>query len=665
VVSALVAVLAAAAAAPVAGAVAAPKALSGTVSKSGQRYTLIALAANGRAKSIVLRRAFRLVPPAGTVTLHLRDRKGRYAGPVVVGGTRRKVILGVKAGAKLGRIRLLRGFARATPARRFIVSSAWAKARADVPTGKKARAGVPIGARNLGRVKTTVSGKAGRGRDLDHDGVPGAFDVDDDGDLVLDNVDRAPRGAGASASVAAPDDPLHPVWIINSGLQISCIAEQQGLTHGTCGYAVNQNAAGPFASDANFQALINVLMKTRGELLFPIPSGGGAELDCGGLSYCRSGGSGFFHTRSQKFPERFDADRDGFGTMAPVPSFQEGQDGLGVTQTVDPRSVFGLAPLAGAAEVKAGDSYIDRIGTTEQPVTLGSVFGTLPALAAWSDPARNVPISYPVPTGAEGSESNAFTVKAGADGDYRVTLSVWRPQRRAIPDSGEGSGWIDLGGLRYTVVGKTAEQNRHLWRCPPSALTTQDASLTQTAGGLVDSAPDRPVSAANRLTFTVNLSECYRFSNLGQLSTSTTVFVTALSAYGDAAEGVGFSFKPLPPGGVASSAFAGTWHFTGGAPGTGIDWTVQAKEASTSRFGIIVYDPFHVAGGTAPPGWTCSVQRTSRDNDTYLCEGGTLSPGESVSGHLDLDQVGNDGMSVDLLACTAGNVCQGFGMTRQ
>jgi hypothetical protein len=655
VVSGLVAVLGCAAAIPLEDAVAAPKALSGSVSKSAERYTLIALAPNGRAKSVVLKRAFRLVPPAGTVTLHLRDRKGRYAGPVVVGGTRTKVLLGVKAGAKLGRIRLLRGFARATPARRSIGAAVWAKARARVP----------IGARNLGRVKATASGKAGRGRDLDRDALPGAFDIDDDGDLRLDNVDRAPRGAGAFASVADPADPLHPVWIINSGLQISCIAEQQGLTQGTCGYAVNQNAAGPFANDTDFQALINVLMKTRGELLFPIPSGGAAELDCGGLSYCRAGGSGFFHTRSQKFPEQFDADRDGFGTMAPVPAFQEGQDGLGVTQTVDPRSVFGLAPLAGAAEVRAGDSYIDRIGTSEQPVTLGSVFGTLPALAAWSDPSRVVTISYPVPAGAEGSESNAFTVKAGGDGDYRVTLSVWRPQRRAIPDSAEGSGWIDLGGLRYTVVGKTAEQDRKLWRCPPSAFATQDPSLTQTASGLVDSAADRPASAANRLTFTVNLSECYRFSNLGQLSASTTVFVTALSAYGDAAEGVGFSFKPLLPGGVASSAFAGNWHFTGGSPGTGIDWTVQAKEASTSRFGIIVYDPFHVAGGTGPAGWTCSVQHTTRDNDTYLCEGGTLAPGESVSGHIDLDQAGNNAMTLTLLACTAGNVCQGYGMTHQ
>jgi hypothetical protein len=597
--AAAVIVLASAAVAPVDAAVAAPRALSGAVANGGQRYTLIALAANGRAKSVVLRRAFRLVPPAGTVTLHLRDRKGRYAGPVVVGGSRRKVLLGVRAGAKLGRIRVLRGFARARPSRRSIASTVWARARA----------GVPIGARNFGRVRATTGGRAGRGRDLDRDGVAGAFDIDDDGDLRLDNVDRAARRADASASVADPNDPLHPVWIINSGLQISCIAEQQGLTRGTCGYAVNQNAAGPFAADTDFQNLIDVLMKSRGELLFPIASGGTAELDCGGLSYCSLRGSGFFHTRMQKFPEQFDSDRDGFGTMAPVPAFQEGQDGLGVTQTVNPRSVFGLAPLAGAAQVKAGDSYIDRIttssGETQQPVTLGSVFGTLPALAAWSDPARAVTISYPVPTGAEGSESNAFTVQAGPDGDYRVTLSVWRPQRRAIPNSGEGSGWIDLGGLRYTVVGKTAEQNRRLWRCPPSAFTTQDPSFTQTAAGLVDTAPDRLASAANRLTFTVNLSECYRFSNIGQLDTSTTVFVTALSAYGDAAEGVGFSFKPLPPGGTSSSAFAGTWHFTGGTPGSGIDWTVQAREASTSRFGIIVYDPFHVTGGTGPAGWSC------------------------------------------------------------
>ena len=55
-------------------------------------------------------------------------------------------------------------------------------------------------------------------------------------------------------------------------------------------------------------------------------------------------------------------------------------------------------------------------------MTLRTVIGTLPALASWGDGTRNVTINYPVPQGAEGSESNGFTVKPNA---------VRRPRRAA------------------------------------------------------------------------------------------------------------------------------------------------------------------------------------------------------------------------------------------
>src|SRR6266480_3276310 len=81
------------------------KPITGKLSKPG--YTVIALAANGKAKvARASRRRFRLRPPAKRVTLHLRAPNGNYAGPIVVGRSRkgRRAILGVKAGARLGRI---------------------------------------------------------------------------------------------------------------------------------------------------------------------------------------------------------------------------------------------------------------------------------------------------------------------------------------------------------------------------------------------------------------------------------------------------------------------------------------------------------------------------------------------------------------------------------
>ena len=636
----LLALIAGSALLPTGLAAAAPKPLTGSLNKRG--YTVIALATDGRARSAVVRRNFRLRPPGPSVTLHLRDPRGRYAGPVVVGGSGKRVVVGLKPGARIGSIRILRGYARARVAKRF----------EDRRLVARARRGVPLGAGKLGRVRLPATGRSGSGRDLDLDGIPGAFDVDDDGDLVLDNVDRS---RAARAALHDPADPYHPFWSINSGLQISCISDQQGVTQGACGYALNRNSAGPFADSSSFGALVDTAMKTRGELFFPLPSGADIELDCGGLSYCSPGGSGFAITRDQRFPEQSDPDGDGFGTLTPVPAFHDGQDGLGVAQSLDPATVFGLAPMAGAAAIRAGDTYIERVhsatGETERPVALGMVFGALPALAYWRDPARSVTIGYPAPAGAEGSESNAFTVVPGADGDYRVTLGFWRPQRAALPgELADPSHWVDIGGLTYSIVGKTAEANRRLWRCPAS-------------DSLVDQAPDREENPAATLEMTVDLSACYRASGLAAFDTTTTVFITATSPYGDAAEGAGFSFKPQPAGGVSSSAFSGSWTFVGGTPATEIEWTATANSASTSRFRITTNDPYHGVSGPAPAGWTCAPGRTSRDNDALECSGGTLAPGQSVTGRLVLDQPGTNAMSLDLVACNDADVCQGFGMT--
>jgi len=162
---------------------------------------VIALAANGRATSVEARLGgFRLSPPARRVTLHLRAADGSYAGPVVVGGTRRTAILGLRAGARLGRLRVRRGYARPTQPlrRRWIDAGRWARARK----------GVPIGARVFGRVRSLRPRGSVPG-DFDLDGIPEPLDVDDDGDLILDNIDRS-SAAGAAQ--------LAPEFSIGSGL---------------------------------------------------------------------------------------------------------------------------------------------------------------------------------------------------------------------------------------------------------------------------------------------------------------------------------------------------------------------------------------------------------------------------------------------------------------
>jgi hypothetical protein len=86
------------------------KPITGALDRS--RITVVALAPNGAVAKTRARPGFRLVPPAPSVTLQLRGRGGAHLGPVVVDGHGRRVTLGVRAGARLGRIEVRSGYAR-------------------------------------------------------------------------------------------------------------------------------------------------------------------------------------------------------------------------------------------------------------------------------------------------------------------------------------------------------------------------------------------------------------------------------------------------------------------------------------------------------------------------------------------------------------------------
>jgi hypothetical protein len=163
-------------------------AIEGRVAGSG--YEVVALAPDGKSRAVRAQRDFRLVPPARTVTLHLRDRAGVYAGPVVVAGQGRRAVLRVRAGARLGTIEVHGAYAR--------TEEPLSRRRRGRGHTARAHGGVPIGAGRLGLVAARARGPVGPGHDRDADGIPGLWDVDDDGDLVPDTAEarRARRGSG-------------------------------------------------------------------------------------------------------------------------------------------------------------------------------------------------------------------------------------------------------------------------------------------------------------------------------------------------------------------------------------------------------------------------------------------------------------------------------------
>lgn len=362
-------------------AAAAPKRISGKLSKPG--YTVIALAASGKATSVRPRRGrFRLRPPAKRVTLHLRARNGKYAGPIVVGRSRRgrRAILGVRAGARLGGIKVRRGYARV----RRKLRKKW------VDSSRRARAsnGVPIGARVFGHVRSRPPRRS-ISSDRDLDGVPDLLDIDDDGDLVLDSFERSSQ---ARAAQSGPT--VLPTTALGSDLTL-------GLDQ-----AANVNAVGSTAQQ------IDAALATHGRLAMVILPGGSAELDCGGspnlspppplvggLTYCSHGGTGrLFNAPMPAFPQCCDPDADGFGTLVNAPSFPP------------PGTMF-LNHGAASDRIGTGDLLIERVTTggveSQFAATLQFVFATVPALVSYSDTAGNsAAVSYPVAANGPGTRAS-------------------------------------------------------------------------------------------------------------------------------------------------------------------------------------------------------------------------------------------------------------------
>ena len=212
-------------------------------------------------------------------------------------------------------------------------------------------------------------------------------------------------------------------------------------------------------------------------------------LDCGGLSYCRLGGTGATTTPSGNtvpFPACCDAGSSfGWADLIPSPNGPQKQALI-------------FSPNATASQIGTGDTLIQHVSTNGVQSTfvdtVKDVFATVPhALVSYDDgQGDSLTVSYPVQGGSVGDiNAPGFPVKAGADGDVRVTLTLWHPQRTPIPP--ETAPWIDMGGLTYAMNIDLSGQS-----CPRSAYSNpqpplQDAPPAYAFGGaLLDTSLDQP-----------------------------------------------------------------------------------------------------------------------------------------------------------------------------
>lgn len=477
-------------------------------------YTVVAISTGGKSASVKAKRgAFKLKSPGKIVTLHLLDKSGHYAGPIVVGGSGAKAEVGVKAGAKLGKVRVRDGYAKLVtrPAGRFVARSRTAKAKRGVPVGARGY-GLVSGARAAaagdrptvrGSVRGFDAGEAGA--DPDGDGVPTALDIDANANGVIDAVDpAAPRPSGFGVFSQLVLD-----------LDQSVNASAAGITPDKIDQAMADNLTIVFT---NVQS--------------------GTELDCQSLTYCSTGGTGGIQKPPEEggggeaFPSCCDTDGDGMGTIS---GGSQGPSG----------AEFRLAPHATGEQIHSGDLMTEITGGDAFLGSLGFVFKTVPAVKQLTDSGgATVAFGYPVAASAVGTKTNPIVLPTASSGP--MTFTVWRPQRRPIKGAGEGRTPIDIGLLDYQVQLPNAPGapmptpgSATAPQCPQSAFATTDSNLTATGGALGamrDSRGDAPADAAQTLTFSLDLGSC--ISAHGGTVTAGSSFHLAISAVSQSSNSV-------------------------------------------------------------------------------------------------------------------------------
>lgn len=497
--------------------------VTGKLSRGG--YTVLAVGYKGKVTS-TNKRSFKLKLAEKRVTLHLVTPRGKYAGPIVVGYQKGKAIVGVRAGAKLGKIKVLtsKGYARVAKK----VRTKWLDTKRTALVKKQ----VPLGnGRNFGFVKTPRhNGTSGAGGDTDFDGVPNVLDSASNGSRVLNALSTDSSAAPAARSLLAS---ISGVFELDPGPPPPPGAEPGGPAPADLGWmsqifldiphTLNANATGVTREQIDEALVANLNIKLPGP-----PAGDVVKLDCHGLSYCSEGGTGrvvlngVFSSPgvggpvavTEPWPSCCNAGGDGFGILRG-----------GATEVVL-NGEFSLDPHAVSTKIGTGDMITvlktkDGV-TTLLPAPLDFVFNTVPALKSFDGGTGIKTIDYSAGAGAYGTRDNPMPVTVGLDGKIKVQLTWWRPQRTGIAGAGE-SDFMDIGGLVYEFGIQPQgdlippRTNSDSGACSAASYSESDPNLEivpgnqssgTMSGELTDGSADKAANSANTLSVMLDLTKC-------------------------------------------------------------------------------------------------------------------------------------------------------------
>ena len=175
------------------------------------------------------------------------------------------------------------------------------------------------------------------------------------------------------------------------------------------------------------------------------------------------------------------------------------------------------------------------------PGILTYLFATTPALARWATARAVGQRHLSGPPGNDRDRAQPDPATAGADGHVVAMLTFWRPQRKAIVGSGEGTGWIASAASATAPTSPTArrpEAGCAWWHgqgpLRRRRLRHRRPELVGHRRPGARTAADRPADPANQLTFSVDITRCLTNGGVTWNAGETlAVDVPARSNYGD------------------------------------------------------------------------------------------------------------------------------------
>ena len=301
------------------------------------------------------------------------------------------------------------------------------------PTPGQPNVGQPnAGQPNAGQPTTqqgsVVSKDDTLGGDKDDDGIPNAFDVNDDGDAVLDSADTS-----TPAPKAAADNGTTTCNAVDFKIFTNYKATQGG-------FAGTINAYAPGAFKATKENIASTITKSMTMVFSPITQVCGSnvvttELKGNGVPY---------------------APTDYVSLSGGVCNTGDYQWAIGqgfICPGAGNKTAFGGYTFTGSDLPTGQDTFTMRVTTAdaksyEFTSSVGFVFVTHPMFVEYSTDGTNfTKVDYNNSTlGPEGARITEPTISVGQA--QTLYLKVLRPQRLAM--DGEAGEFYDLGGFKYT-----------------------------------------------------------------------------------------------------------------------------------------------------------------------------------------------------------------------